>query len=98
MSVVVLPSQAFQEQVSGAFKRFEHAVSCEDARQFHSTELKDVWTAAKTIEIRLGKEQKLRNLSRLRPFLEGVERYSKVVEILCNGTPYLPWIWVRKFY
>ncbi|EMD70132.1 hypothetical protein COCSADRAFT_53821, partial [Bipolaris sorokiniana ND90Pr] len=27
------------------------------------------------------------------PFLRGMEHYSKVVEMLCNGTPYLAWIW-----
>jgi hypothetical protein len=25
--------------------------------------------------------------------LRGMEHYSKVVEVLCNGTPYLSWIW-----
>jgi hypothetical protein len=25
--------------------------------------------------------------------LNGLEHYSRVVEILCNGTPFLAWIW-----
>ncbi|EUC41875.1 hypothetical protein COCMIDRAFT_57997, partial [Bipolaris oryzae ATCC 44560] len=32
-------------------------------------------------------------MARLDPFLRGMEHYSKVVEVLCNGTPYLAWIW-----
>ncbi|KAF2812552.1 uncharacterized protein BDZ99DRAFT_413355, partial [Mytilinidion resinicola] len=32
-------------------------------------------------------------MKRIQPLLDGLERYSKVVEVLCNGTPYLPWIW-----
>ncbi|PSN61329.1 hypothetical protein BS50DRAFT_534675 [Corynespora cassiicola Philippines] len=32
-------------------------------------------------------------MARLQPFLHGMEHYAKVVEVLCNGTPYLSWIW-----
>ncbi|KAI0123226.1 hypothetical protein BJ170DRAFT_641233 [Xylariales sp. AK1849] len=30
---------------------------------------------------------------RIAPFLGAAERFSQVVEVVCNGTPYLPWIW-----
>ncbi|KAF2728956.1 ankyrin [Polyplosphaeria fusca] len=32
-------------------------------------------------------------MARLQPFLQAMEHYAKVVEVLCNGTPYLSWIW-----
>ena len=35
-------------------------------------------------------------MRRLQPFFDGLDRYSKVIEILCNGTPYLSYIWVSK--
>ncbi|KAJ4303250.1 hypothetical protein N0V90_002143 [Kalmusia sp. IMI 367209] len=32
-------------------------------------------------------------MRRLKPLFDGMEHYAKVVDILCNGTPFLPWIW-----
>jgi hypothetical protein len=78
-----------------AFCKFEEIVTSDDARNFHSTSLEDVRKAARNIEQQLGARQCLRNMRRIEPFIEGLARYSKVVEVLCNGTPYLPWIWVR---
>jgi hypothetical protein len=79
-----------------AFDKLEQTVSANhpiDARDFHSTTLQDVRAAAKQIEQELGARQCLRNMRRIEPFFAGLERYSKVVEVLCNGTAYLPWIW-----
>ena len=77
-----------------AFIRFEQTVSFDDKREFQSTSLKDVREAARHIEQELGDRGCLRNMKRLQPLLEGLERYSKVVEVLCNGTPYLSYVWV----
>lgn len=55
--------------------------------------LKDVRDAAIQIERQLRARRTQRNMARLDPFLRGVEHYSKVVEVLCNGTPYLSWVW-----
>lgn len=77
-----------------AFERFEQSVSFDDRREFQSTTLKDVKEAARQIEQDLGNRGCLRNMRRLQPLFEGLERYSKVIEVLCNGTPYMPYVWV----
>jgi hypothetical protein len=61
---------------------------------FQNTKLEDVFNASREIEKALAKRKCMRNMRRLTPFLRSLEHYSKSVEILCNGTPYLPWIWV----
>ncbi|KAH0560093.1 hypothetical protein GP486_003386 [Trichoglossum hirsutum] len=79
-----------------AFDRLEQTVSANhpvDAQNLYSTTLQDVRTAARQIEQELSARQCLRNMRRIEPFFAGLERYSKIVEVLCNGTPYLPWIW-----
>ena len=97
-SSVTLTPQArrtFQE----SFDKFEKTVqkrSKNDQREFNNTTLRDVQDAAKEIEQELAARQCLRNLKRLEPLLNGLEAYSKVVEVLCNGTPYVPWIWVSR--
>lgn len=80
-----------------SFERFEKTVqirSKHDQREFTDTTLRDVQEAATEIERQLAARQCLRNLNRLEPLLKGLEAYSKAVEVLCNGTPYLSWIWV----
>lgn len=80
---------------SDAFGRLKDQVSEDDGRLFASTTMKDVRDTAVQIERHLEERRSLRGFRRMEPFLAGLEQYSKVVEVLCNGTPYLPWIWVR---
>ena len=89
------PSQA-QSTIRQAFDNFEKLVTADDARMFESTTIEDVRAAALRIEDQLASRQSLRNMKRLEPFFQGLHRYAKVMDVLCNGTPYLPWIWVCK--
>ena len=77
-----------------AFERLKELMSKDDVRAMASTTMDDVWTAAKEIERQLELRRSLRGLRRIQPFLAGIEQYSKVVEVVCNGTPYLPYLWV----
>lgn len=79
-----------------AYQRFKDVVTREDASSFVRFSLDDVKAALRDLERRQSESRSLRNLNRIMPFLDGLERYSKVVDILCNGTPFLPWIWVRQ--
>ncbi|KAL9072734.1 MAG: hypothetical protein Q9157_004994 [Trypethelium eluteriae] len=81
------PSAAPQARLTfqEAFDRIKTTVSEQDARQFQSTTLKDVRDAAIDLEARLGERKSLRNMRRIQPFLDGLDRYSSAVEVLCNG-------------
>lgn len=80
--------------IERAFLKLKQSVSNNDAVVFQSTMLEDVWKAAEEIERVQRQRKSLRNLKRIEPLLHALDKYSKPVEILCNGTPYLPWIWV----
>ena len=84
--------------LNAAFDKLKQTVSHADATRFQSTTLEDVWKAARDIERVQKQRQSLRNLARIKPLLDGLEKYSKTIELLCNGTPYLPWVWVSSFY
>ena len=88
-------SDALPESFSKAFERLRATVNTEDARTFASTTLEDVWNTARRIERQLEAKRSLRNFNRIQKFLAGIERYSKTVEVLCNQTPYLPFVWVQ---
>ena len=81
-----------------AFERLRVTVGKDDARSFNSTTMRDVWTTAKEIEKNLESRNSLRAFRRIQPFLAGIEQYSRIIEVLCNGTPYLPFIWVGYHY
>jgi hypothetical protein len=87
------PSAQARLTLQDAFDRFARSVSQDDYRTFQNTELQDVRDEALKIERQLRARRTQRNMARLEPFLLGLEHYSKVIEVLCNGTPYLSWIW-----
>jgi hypothetical protein len=79
--------------LNDAFERFASTVTPDDSRMFHDTNLQGVRDEALKIEKQLRARRTQRNMRRLEPFLRGMEHYSKVMEVLCNGTPYLSWVW-----
>jgi hypothetical protein len=83
-----------RDTISRSFERLRRSLSDEDAHDFASTELRDVWKAVREIDAAQRKRQSAQNLRRIEPLLKGIEKYAKVIEVLCNGTPYLPYVWV----
>ncbi|KAE9985892.1 hypothetical protein EG328_006732 [Venturia inaequalis] len=79
--------------IEKAFQDLENTITPGDSRLFSSTTLQGVRDAAIGIEVDLAARQKFCNIRRLSPLLDGLDHYSKAIEVLCNGTPYLPWIW-----
>jgi hypothetical protein len=77
-----------------AFMKLKQSVDSIDAVNFQSTTLEDVWKAAFAIQQHQREKKSMTNIRRIEPFLTALEKYSKSIEVLCNGTPYLPWIWV----
>jgi hypothetical protein len=86
-------AQSFERAISA----LRQTVSPADAAAFKSTKSEDVWKAAEEIQEVQRVRKSLRNMRRVEPFLKALEKYSRVIEVLCNGTPYLPWIWVSLF-
>lgn len=80
-----------------AFKQLKTSVTSSDADIFQITTLQEVKDAATAIEARQRERKSMHNMARLRPFFQGLEKYSKSIDVLCNGTDYLPWIWVRLY-
>jgi hypothetical protein len=77
-----------------AIEGLKRTITPADRIAFHSTTAEEVWRAAEEIQEAQRKRRSLRNMRRIEPFLKGLEKYSKVIEVACNGTDYLPWIWV----
>lgn len=82
-----------RQTIKSAFEQLEKTIRPEDSHGFSTTTIEDVRKATLVIEEQLASRNSLRNMRRLLPLLAGLEHYSKSMDILCNGTPYLPWIW-----
>ncbi|KAI0183060.1 NACHT domain protein [Xylaria flabelliformis] len=82
-----------QRTVEAAFHELERHVLPADSVGFESVTLDDIRKTALDIENQLAARQSLRNMRRLEPLFTGLKYYSKAIETLCNGTPYLPWLW-----
>ncbi|RFU25501.1 hypothetical protein B7463_g10833, partial [Scytalidium lignicola] len=76
-----------------AFEDLAGTITPADSKAFPLITLQHVRTTALDIENQLAARQCLRNMRRLAPLFNGLEHYAKAVDILCNGTPYLAWIW-----
>ncbi|ORX96342.1 hypothetical protein BCR34DRAFT_181469 [Clohesyomyces aquaticus] len=86
-------SKLARQTLQRAFEDLEHTITPSESRLFRTTTLQHVRTAALEIEEQLAARQALRNMRRLTPLFNGLEHYSSMINTLCNGTPYLPWIW-----
>lgn len=76
--------------MKAAFDELERTIAPADAREMRATTTIDqVRQASLRIEDQLAARQSLRNTRRLVPLLQGLEHYSRVVEILCNRIPFL---------
>jgi hypothetical protein len=83
-----------QARIEEAFKRFEEAIYPNDAKLFRNLKLEDVWNAARAIESNQSARRSLRNTRRIQPLFEALKTLGNVLEPLCQGVPYLSYIWV----
>lgn len=83
-----------RQTMQRAYDELERTIIPADAQEMRSvTTIEQVRQAALRTETMLAARQSLRNMRRLVPLLNGMEHYAHVVDILCNGTPFLAWIW-----
>lgn len=79
--------------MSSAFDELNKTIMPQDSQNFAKSTLETVRGEALEIETRLASRQSLRNMRRLLPLFTALEHYSKAIEVACNGTPFMPWIW-----
>lgn len=82
-----------RQTMETAFQDLKRTITPQDSQDFDACTLQRVQKEALDIENQLGSRGWLRNMRRLKPLFSALEHYGKVVDTLCNGTPFLPWIW-----
>ena len=79
---------------SRALTNFTKSLSKEQSDEFKFSTLEDLQVAIANIQERQASEKKMRNLNRLKSFLEAMEQYGKVIEVFLNTSNFIAFIWV----
>ena len=79
--------------MNDAFEGLQKTIAASGARDVPPVCLQDVQTACLGIENLLASRGLLRNTRRLSRLFAGLEHYRRSIDVLCNGTDYLCWVW-----
>lgn len=85
-----------QQLLERACQRFRDELTSNEDHEIRATSWQDVQHAVVDVERQLAARQCLRNLDRLSPYLKAVEGYGSVVEIFCNSSTFVPYVWVSN--
>ncbi|KAH4922495.1 hypothetical protein HBI23_095700 [Parastagonospora nodorum] len=85
------PVQAIVFQLG--LQKFKASLSDREKREFSVTTLQDLKIAIETIQQKQRSERKLRAMSKLGRFLEGMQEYDKIVAVFLNTSEILAFVW-----
>ncbi len=74
---------------------FVETLTDEQKNEFEFSTLEDFQAAIFAIQNRQSSVRKMRNLTRLKCFLEAMDQYAKVIEVFVNASELVCFIWVK---
>lgn len=90
-----MASSAQDRGFQRALVRFTDQLSPDEKREFEFSTLEEVYDVIERIQNVHASERKMRNLTRIKSFLEAMEQYGKVIEVFLNSANLLAFVWVR---
>jgi len=85
-------SKIFEDALSD----FKKGLSRRELAQFQLVDFKDVEETIRDIEHNQKMKKKMQNIARIRPFLEGMRQYGKIIEVFLNASNIVAYIWVSS--
>ncbi|OAP56381.1 hypothetical protein AYL99_09560 [Fonsecaea erecta] len=82
-------SRIFEDEL----RKFKNRLDGKQLRGFECTSLKNVEDALEDIQKRQEAQRELRNLTRIRRFLEAIEQFGRVIEVFTNSSQYVGYLW-----
>ena len=82
-------SRIFEDALSD----FKKGLSQKELEQLQCVDFKDVEETIEKIEHDQNMRKKMQNLARIKPFIEGMRQYGKIIEVFLN-TSIIAYIWV----
>jgi hypothetical protein len=65
-----------------------------EQEDFKFTTLQGVNDAIRVIQDEHGSQRKMRNMTRIRAFIEAMEQYGAVIEVFLNASEFIAFIWL----
>ena len=89
------PNNTMVSRFSRILDSFKTHLSQEDVDRFKVATFNDLKSAVRDIQTEQAGRKSLRNLNKIRPYLDGLEQYAAVIEVFVNSKPdILAFIWV----
>jgi hypothetical protein len=77
---------------------FKSKLKKRDQESFRLTTFSDLEKSIADIQAEQHKKRRLQNLNRLKPILEGLNQYGQALDVFCNGSQLMPFIWVGSWH
>lgn len=75
---------------------FKKDLNKKDRDNFKFSTLEDLEKCLTQLQAKHRSQRRMQNLNRLKPFLEAMNQFGKVVEVFCNSSELVPFLWVRE--
>lgn len=73
---------------------FKRGLKRRDVENFKIGSMEEVEKSIGSLQEKHHLERRLKNLNRLKPFLEAIDQYGKVVEVFANSSIFVAFVWV----
>ncbi len=99
LAIYSFPKMAAHPQRSSPFEaaltQFKASLTADELADIEITSLADVHQAIGKIQTQQATEKRLRNLNRIKGFLEFMRQYEQVVKVFLNVSQTVAFVWVR---
>ena len=85
-------SRIFEEALSD----FKKGLSKKELEQFQCVDFKNVEDTIKNIERDQKGKKKMQNIARIKPVLDAMNQYGKIIEVFLNASNIIAYIWVSS--
>jgi hypothetical protein len=92
-----MASNLQQLKFESLLKEFKRTLKRKERENFRTTTFKELEKTIGDIQARQHSQRRLQNLNRLKPFLEAVRQYEKVIKVFYDNDDILAFIWVSDF-
>lgn len=92
-----MASNPHQRTFEGVLEEFKKGLKRRELESFKITTFKELERSIGHLQAKQHSQRQLQNLNRLKPFLEAIEQYGKVIEVFYNSNEIVAFVWVSNF-
>ncbi|XXG96436.1 hypothetical protein Hte_002719 [Hypoxylon texense] len=81
-----------------ALGQFQSELKKKDRDKFKNTTLKDLTDEVEAIQKKQHSQRRGKNLARLKPFIEAMNQFGKVIEVFANTSEMVAFVWVASSF